>query len=88
MLGRSRAFSNPSFVQVTNPHKGTNGLKRELFFLNVEDGYFGCKVNESVDVLKVFELSKLCDGAPQCFLGSDELHEDLKCTGKFEWRRV
>lgn len=58
------------------------GIKREVFFLNLEDGYFGCQVNESTDVLQLFELSKLCDGIPNCFLGSDELTKELKCTGK------
>ncbi|KAF5291111.1 hypothetical protein FQA39_LY14353 [Lamprigera yunnana] len=56
------------------------GIKREVFFLNLEDGYFGCQVNESTDVLQLFELSKLCDGTPNCFLGSDELQKELKCT--------
>lgn len=58
------------------------GIKREVFFLNLEDGYFGCQVNESTDVLQLFELSKLCDGTPNCFLGSDELRLELKCTGR------
>lgn len=58
------------------------GIKREIFFLNLEDGYFGCQVNESTDVLQLFELSKLCDGTPNCYLGSDELTKELKCTGK------
>lgn len=58
------------------------GIKREIFFLNLEDGYFGCQVNESTDVLQLYELSKLCDGAPECFMGSDELRKELKCTGK------
>ncbi|CAH1986489.1 unnamed protein product [Acanthoscelides obtectus] len=56
------------------------GIKREVFFLNLEDGYFGCQVNESTDVLQLFELSKLCDGTPNCYLGSDELAKELKCT--------
>ena len=59
------------------------GIKREIFFLNLEDGYFGCQVNESTDVLQLYELSKLCDGSPNCFMGSDELRKELKCTG--EW---
>lgn len=59
------------------------GIKREIFFLNLEDGYFGCQVNESTDVLQLFELSKLCDGSPNCFLGSDELTKELKCTCKY-----
>ncbi len=66
----------------TKSKTGGVGPKKEIFFLNLEDGYFGCQVNESVDVLQLFELSKLCDGTPQCFMASDELHKDLKCTGK------
>lgn len=58
------------------------GIRREIFFLNLEDGYFGCQVNESTDVLQLYELSKLCDGVPNCFLGSDELRNELKCTSK------
>src|SRR5687768_8871383 len=53
-------------------------VQQEIFLLNLEDGYFGCQVNESQDVLQLFELSKLCDGVPQCFRGSDELNEKLK----------
>lgn len=58
------------------------GLPREIFILNLEDGFFGCQVNESKDILQIFELTKLCDGQPQCFRGSDEIAEELKCTGK------
>ena len=54
----------------------------EVFFVNLEDGFFGCQVNASVDVLQLFEISKLCDGTPQCYLGSDEQNEKLKCTSK------
>lgn len=60
-------------------------LQREIFLLNLEDGYFGCQVNESTDFLQLFELSKLCDGQPQCFLGSDELSLELKCTDRSEF---
>ncbi|CAG0881855.1 unnamed protein product [Darwinula stevensoni] len=56
------------------------GVRREIFFLNQEDGYFGCQVNESTDVLQLFQLSKLCNGVPDCFMGSDELAQELKCT--------
>lgn len=62
------------------------GLQREIFFLNLEDGYFGCQVNESTDVLQLFEVSRLCDGTPNCFLGSDENFQELKCTSKYLWR--
>lgn len=57
-------------------------LRREIFILNLEDGYFGCQVNESTDVLQLFELSKLCDNVPHCFHGSDEVASELKCTDK------
>lgn len=60
-------------------------LQREIFVLNLEDGFFGCQVNESVDILQLFELSKLCDGIPQCFLGSDEVANELKCTDRSEY---
>lgn len=69
--------------QTTQSYGGIGyGIKREIFFLNLEDGYFGCQVNESTDVLQLYELSKLCDGTPNCYLGSDELRKELKCTGK------
>ncbi|KAK6638396.1 hypothetical protein RUM44_008825 [Polyplax serrata] len=58
------------------------GIKREIFFLNLEDGYFGCQVNESTDVLQLYEISRLCDGSKDCYLGSDELQKELKCTIK------
>ena len=62
---------------------GIFGLKKEVFFLNLEDGYFGCQVNESTDYLQLYELSKLCDGTQDCFLGSDELSRHLKCTSEY-----
>lgn len=58
------------------------GIKREVFFLNLEDGYFGCQVNESTQILQLYELSKLCDGVSDCYKGSDELKSELKCTGE------
>ena len=45
-------------------------------------GFFGCQVNASVDILQLFEISKLCDGTPNCYLGSDESNKKLKCTSK------
>lgn len=58
-----------------------HGLRREVFFLNLEDGYFGCQVNESTDVLQLLELSKLCDHRVDCYQGADEQRNKLKCTG-------
>lgn len=62
-----------------------------MFFLNLEDGYFGCQVNESTEVLQLLELSKLCDDHVDCYQGTDEQRDRLKCTGKFsflshEWK--
>lgn len=54
--------------------------KNEVFFLNLEDGYFGCQVNESTDYLQLFELSRICDGRPDCYMGSDEQSKELRCT--------
>ncbi|KAH9377080.1 hypothetical protein HPB48_001786 [Haemaphysalis longicornis] len=62
-------------------------LQKEIFVLNLEDGFFGCQVNESTEVLQLFELSQLCDGVPQCFQGSDELARDLKCTDRMPRRK-
>lgn len=59
-----------------------HGLRREVFFLNLEDGYFGCQVNESTDILQLLELSKLCDSNVDCYQGTDEQRNRLKCTGK------
>ena len=59
-----------------------HGLRREVFFLNLEDGYFGCQVNESTEVLQLLELSKLCDNHVDCYQGTDEQRDRLKCTGK------
>lgn len=48
----------------------------------MEDGYFGCQVNESVEFLQIYDISRLCDGLQDCFMGSDEKKRDLKCTSK------
>ena len=64
------------------PAVPASGLKQEIFFLNIEEGYFGCQVNESTDVLQLYDISKLCNGVPECFLGSDENRAQLKCTSK------
>lgn len=68
--------------QTTTPRRSAARLKREVFFLNLEDGYFGCQVNESTDYLQLFELSRICDGRSDCFMGSDEQSKELKCTSK------
>ena len=34
----------------------------ELFWLNLEEGYFACQLNQSENFLKIFKLSRLCDG--------------------------
>jgi EGF domain len=52
----------------------------ELFWLNIEEGYFACQVNSSEKYLKIFRLSRLCDGIVDCFEGSDELGDALKCS--------
>ena len=59
------------------------GNKRETFFLNLEDGYFGCQVNESAEFLQIYDISRLCDDFVDCFLASDENKGKLKCTGKY-----
>lgn len=74
------------FLQAHSQHSSLSqrrGPKREVFFLNLEDGYFGCQVNESTDYLQLFELSRICDGQSDCFMGSDEKSKELKCTGKY-----
>lgn len=72
-----------SFQVTTEGQYGIGlGIKREVFFLNLEDGYFGCQVNESTQLLQLYELSKLCDGVPDCYKASDELRAELKCTGE------
>ena len=78
---------NPSSLgsnRRTNLHNDlrTQQQQREVFFVNLEDGFFGCQVNASVDILQLFEISKLCDGTPNCYLGSDESNTKLKCTSK------
>lgn len=55
-------------------------VQQEIFLLNLEDGYFGCQVNESQDFLQLFELSRLCDGQAQCYGGTDEIVTQLKCN--------
>lgn len=64
------------------PDWPSKALQQEIFLLNLEDGYFGCQVNESQDFLQLFELSRLCDGQPQCYLGTDEMNTPLKCNNR------
>ena len=54
----------------------------EVFWLNIEEGYFACQVNASEKYLKLFKLSRLCDGVPDCFEASDELTDQLQCTSQ------
>nr|CAD7397492.1 unnamed protein product [Timema poppensis] len=77
---RTPAQGLPKFALIHSYGGIGFGIKREIFFLNLEDGYFGCQVNESTDVLQLYELSKLCDGTSDCFMASDELTKELKCT--------
>merc|ERR1712008_507677 len=51
---------------------------KEVFFVNLEEGFFGCQVNETADVLQIF--NKLCDGVSDCYRGSDENSKELKCS--------
>ena len=50
----------------------------ELFWLNLEEGYFACQLNQSENFLKIFKLSRLCDGKGDCYQGSDELSDELR----------
>lgn len=78
-------LSFPFFAQALSQfssRKNLFGNRHEVFFLNLEDGYFGCQVNESVEFLQIYELSRLCDGLQDCYMGSDELRKELKCTSK------
>ena len=52
----------------------------EVFWLNIEEGYFSCQVNASEKYLKLFKVSRLCDGIEDCYEASDELSHHLKCT--------
>ncbi|OXU19497.1 hypothetical protein TSAR_014474 [Trichomalopsis sarcophagae] len=79
-----KCFNCRAFQQAES-HNGLGraGLRREVFFLNLEDGYFGCQVNASTDVLQLLQLSKLCDNHADCFQGSDEHRDRLKCTSTY-----
>ena len=56
--------------------------KNEVFFVNLEEGFFGCQVNESSEFLQIFKISNLCDGKSDCYQGSDENQKELKCSSK------
>lgn len=72
----------PQALSQFSSRKNLFGNRHEVFFLNLEDGYFGCQVNESVEFLQIYELSRLCDGLQDCYMGSDELRKELKCTSE------
>ena len=57
--------------------------KKEIFFVNLEEGFFGCQVNETLEVLQIFKIEKLCDGTSDCYLGSDENQKELKCSSEY-----
>ena len=50
----------------------------ELFWLNLEEGYFACQLNQSEKFLKIFKISRLCDFKDDCYRGSDELYDELR----------
>ena len=66
-------------------HFPTKFSKKEVFFVNLEEGYFGCQVNETLEVLQIFKIEKLCDGTSDCYLGSDENQKELKCSSKYQF---
>ncbi|OQV25204.1 Fibrillin-1 [Hypsibius exemplaris] len=55
---------------------------REVFVVNFELGFFACQLNASSDFLEVYSLSKLCDGVPDCFSGTDENRDYVPCSGE------
>ena len=52
----------------------------EVFWINYEEGYFACQLNSSEKFLKLYRISRLCDGVEDCFDGSDELSTELGCS--------
>ena len=54
---------------------------REVFVVNFELGFFACQLNASSDFLEVYSLSRLCDGIPDCFGGTDENRDYVPCSG-------
>ena len=45
----------------------------------------GKQVNSSENYLKLFKISRLCDGVGDCHAASDELQEHLRCSGMHRW---
>ena len=70
-------------IWTTNGQFLSKFSKKEVFFVNLEEGFFGCQVNETTDVLQIFKVEKLCDGKSDCYLGSDENQKELKCSSKY-----
>ena len=69
-----------TWTRVNSQFSGGRG--KEVFFVNLEEGFFGCQVNETAEVLQIFKINKLCDGVSDCFRGSDENSKELKCSSK------
>jgi hypothetical protein len=67
-------------IWTTNGQFLSKFSKKEVFFVNLEEGFFGCQVNETTEVLQIFKVEKLCDGKSDCYLGSDENQKELKCS--------
>ena len=62
---------------------GWGGDHQWMYFVNAS-----FQVNETVDVLHLFEISKLCDGTSQCWQGSDENNPRLKCTSEYQYYNI
>ena len=67
-------------IWTTNGQFLSKFSRKEIFFVNLEEGFFGCQVNETTEVLQIFKVEKLCDGKSDCYLGSDENQKELKCS--------
>ena len=61
---------------------------QELFWLNLEEGYFACQLNQSEKFLKIFKISRLCDYKEDCWQGSDELYDELRYIGFPKKRKI
>ena len=71
------SYSFGSSYPVTLPKSS-----REIFVVNFELGFFACQLNASSDFLEVYSLSRLCDGARDCFSGTDENRDYVPCSSK------